>query len=233
MTRARHHRQQRRRQVHAGAPPGDCLAMQPRRDRRPDVAARMELTPVEVYNGEHAREENWIIDGLGRLDSIPARLARATDIVLVDMPLWVHFWLAAERQIAWAAGSSSFRRRDCPRCRQRKRCSGPSGRSIRPGCRKSDDSLRWRSSGASECFGWARLLSSTDLKAVRNSHRNRAREAEAHDAVGYGPNATRPNACRTSACSSAVAPSFAIRRPAWIQLVVCDPVSFGDIATAV
>jgi adenylate kinase family enzyme len=65
------------------------------------------LTPVEIYNAEHARligEESWIIDGLGRLDSIPDRLARATDIVLVDMPLWVHFWLAAERQIQWSTG---------------------------------------------------------------------------------------------------------------------------------
>jgi adenylate kinase family enzyme len=46
------------------------------------------LTPVEIYSAEHARligEESWIIDGLGRLDSIPERLARATDIVLVDM----------------------------------------------------------------------------------------------------------------------------------------------------
>ena len=66
-----------------------------------------ELTPVEIYNIEHARliaEENWIIDGLGRLDSIPDRLARATDIVVVDMPLWMHFWLAAERQIRWSTG---------------------------------------------------------------------------------------------------------------------------------
>ena len=45
------------------------------------------------------------MDGLGRRESIPARLARATDIVLVDLPLWVHFQLVAERQIAWAAGT--------------------------------------------------------------------------------------------------------------------------------
>jgi hypothetical protein len=66
------------------------------------------LPPVEIYNAEHARliaTENWIIDGLGRLDSIPARLARATDIVLVDLPLWMHFWLAAERQIRWSTGA--------------------------------------------------------------------------------------------------------------------------------
>jgi adenylate kinase family enzyme len=67
-----------------------------------------ELTPIEIYNIKHARliaEENWIIDGLGRLDSIPDRLARATDIVVVDMPLWMHFWLAAERQIRWSTGA--------------------------------------------------------------------------------------------------------------------------------
>ena len=66
-----------------------------------------QLTPVEIFNAGHARliaGDNWIIDGLGRLDSIPARLARATDIVLVDMPLWIHFWLAAERQIRWSTG---------------------------------------------------------------------------------------------------------------------------------
>ena len=67
-----------------------------------------QLTRVDIYNAEHARliaEQNWIIDGLGRLDSIPARLARATDIVLIDMPLWMHFWLAAERQIRWSTGA--------------------------------------------------------------------------------------------------------------------------------
>ena len=67
-----------------------------------------QLTPVEAYNTKHARliaGENWIIDGLGRRDSIPARLDRATDIILVDMPLWAHFWLAAERQIAWSRGA--------------------------------------------------------------------------------------------------------------------------------
>jgi adenylate kinase family enzyme len=66
------------------------------------------LTAVETYNAEHARliaQERWIIDGLGRQDSIPHRLSRATHIVLVDMPVWMHFWLAAERQLQWAAGS--------------------------------------------------------------------------------------------------------------------------------
>jgi adenylate kinase family enzyme len=71
---------------------------------RPD----WQLTPAETYYAEHARliaEQSWIIDGLGRQDSIPARLARATDIIMVDMPLWMHFWLAAERQIKWTSGA--------------------------------------------------------------------------------------------------------------------------------
>ncbi len=66
------------------------------------------LTPAEAYEAEHARliaQERWIIDGLGRRESIPQRLSRSTEVVLVDMPLWMHFWLAAERQIQWAAGT--------------------------------------------------------------------------------------------------------------------------------
>src|SRR5690242_8621642 len=63
--------------------------------------------PAETYASEHARviaRERWVIDGLGRLESISARLERASAVILVDLPLWVHFWLAAERQLAWANG---------------------------------------------------------------------------------------------------------------------------------
>src|SRR6185436_5985377 len=66
-----------------------------------------QLVPAETYETEHSRliaEERWLLDGLGLRESIPARLARATGIVLIDMPLWMHYWLAAERQIRWAAG---------------------------------------------------------------------------------------------------------------------------------
>ena len=66
-----------------------------------------QLTPSDVYEAEHSRlidQPGWVIDGLGRRESVPARLTRTTEIVLVDMPLWVHFWLAAERQIAWCTG---------------------------------------------------------------------------------------------------------------------------------
>ena len=65
------------------------------------------LAPMADYEAEHSRliaGDRWLIDGLGRRESIAPRLERATEIVLVDMPLWAHFWLAAERQIAWARG---------------------------------------------------------------------------------------------------------------------------------
>lgn len=67
------------------------------------------LTPTEIYEQKHAEiihGDDWVIDGLGQLASIPQRLARATEIILIDMPLWMHFWLAAERQIAWASGKA-------------------------------------------------------------------------------------------------------------------------------
>lgn len=68
------------------------------------------LAPESNYRSQHQQiisEDRWVIDGLGRQDSVPARLARATDILLIDLPLWVHFWLAAERQIKWATGALS------------------------------------------------------------------------------------------------------------------------------
>ena len=62
-------------------------------------------TPKLSYDADHAKAiagDAWVIDGLGRQESIAPRFARATAIVLVDMPLWTHYWLAAERQIALA-----------------------------------------------------------------------------------------------------------------------------------
>jgi adenylate kinase family enzyme len=66
-----------------------------------------QLVPAAKYQSEHSQlvaRERWLLDGLGVRDSIPSRLVRATEVVLVDMPLWIHFWLAADRQVRWAAG---------------------------------------------------------------------------------------------------------------------------------
>ena len=65
------------------------------------------LSPADIYLKQHAEliaSDGWVIDGLGHQASISDRLSRATEIILIDMPLWRHFWLAAERQIAWASG---------------------------------------------------------------------------------------------------------------------------------
>lgn len=48
--------------------------------------------------------ECWVIDGWGPWHSLERRLAAADTIIFIDLPLWVHFWLAAERQIAAARG---------------------------------------------------------------------------------------------------------------------------------
>jgi adenylate kinase family enzyme len=59
------------------------------------------------YEAAHAKliaEEDWVIDGLGWTETLPERFARATEIILIDMPIWMHFWLAAERQIQWTLG---------------------------------------------------------------------------------------------------------------------------------
>ena len=66
------------------------------------------LAPTELYMRQHREViagDEWIIDGLGQQSSIPERIGRATEIILIDMPIWMHFWLAAERQIEWAKGA--------------------------------------------------------------------------------------------------------------------------------
>ena len=56
--------------------------------------------------------ERWIVDGWGPWESLEGRLAAADTIIFVDLPLWMHFWLAAERQIAAARGEDRVDRLD-------------------------------------------------------------------------------------------------------------------------
>lgn len=65
-----------------------------------------------VPNHEYMQKHNeiidqveWIVDGVGSMESLYDRAERATELILIDMPLWTHFWLAAERQIAWSNGT--------------------------------------------------------------------------------------------------------------------------------
>lgn len=41
----------------------------------------------------------WVIDGFGPWDSLEARFGAADTIILVDYPLWCHFWWATKRQL--------------------------------------------------------------------------------------------------------------------------------------
>jgi adenylate kinase family enzyme len=63
------------------------------------------LVTPDVYDSQHRAAiagDQWVIEGLGSQGSIPARIFRATEIVLIDLPLWIHFALAAERQVHWS-----------------------------------------------------------------------------------------------------------------------------------
>jgi len=65
-------------------------------------------TPKDECDALHEpliADDRWLIEGMGHLHSVRPRLLRATWILAVDMPIWMHFWLAAERQIQQALGT--------------------------------------------------------------------------------------------------------------------------------
>jgi adenylate kinase family enzyme len=43
--------------------------------------------------------DRWIIDGWGPWDCIVRRFLESDTIVFVDLPVWIHLWWAAKRQI--------------------------------------------------------------------------------------------------------------------------------------
>ena len=54
--------------------------------------AGWKLTPTDVYTRQHDDiivSDDWVIDGLGQQNSIASRIARATEVILIDMPLWM------------------------------------------------------------------------------------------------------------------------------------------------
>ena len=44
--------------------------------------------------------DRWIIDGWGPNEIIEERFAAADTIILIDMPLYIHYWWSIKRQIA-------------------------------------------------------------------------------------------------------------------------------------
>jgi len=64
--------------------------------------------PAEKFQADHAEmigKDQWIIDGFGLPETLQPRLARSTHIIHVDLPIWLHFALAAERQSSWKDGT--------------------------------------------------------------------------------------------------------------------------------
>lgn len=61
-------------------------------------------TPADPSQVRHQHNEiiagdRWIIDGWGTEDMLKARFERADRIILVDHPLWLHYWWATKRQL--------------------------------------------------------------------------------------------------------------------------------------
>ena len=64
--------------------------------------------PEDDFASRHAdliAQDRWIVDGFGLPDTVYPRIARSTHVVYVELPIWLHFSLAAERQGAWKAGT--------------------------------------------------------------------------------------------------------------------------------
>ena len=52
----------------------------------------------ERLHDELVAEDTWIIDGVASWESIERRCAVADTIILIDFPLWIHYWWAIKRQ---------------------------------------------------------------------------------------------------------------------------------------
>lgn len=59
-------------------------------------------------------DDAWVIDGWGPLEAIEKRFALADTLILVDLPLWVHYWWSAQRLIAAATGEQPEGPPGCP-----------------------------------------------------------------------------------------------------------------------
>jgi len=76
-----------------------------------------ERVSAEVYSERHAKllaYDNWIIDGLGTLESFWFRVDAADTLIYVDLPYSVHYWWVTKRLLksfivkpeGWPEGSS-------------------------------------------------------------------------------------------------------------------------------
>jgi adenylate kinase family enzyme len=60
-----------------------------------------QAVPRDEFDKAHANilsQPKWIIDGWGDFEAIEARFQRSDTIILIDYPLWRHYWWALKRQ---------------------------------------------------------------------------------------------------------------------------------------
>ena len=76
-----------------------------------------ERAPTEEYLKTHTdwiAEDNWIIDGLGTLESFWLHIDAADTLIYVDLPYFIHYWWVTKRLLkswfvkpeGWPEGSS-------------------------------------------------------------------------------------------------------------------------------
>ncbi len=59
-----------------------------------------ERVAPEKYAEAHEKiinSDSWIIDGLGTLESLRARINAADTLIYIDLPYWVHYWWVTKR----------------------------------------------------------------------------------------------------------------------------------------
>ncbi len=72
---------------------------------RPDWSAFSDDEYLASHEAIVTRDA-WVLDGFGNWESVARRFDRADTVILIDLPLWIHFWLAAERQLQWSKGDA-------------------------------------------------------------------------------------------------------------------------------
>ena len=58
--------------------------------------------PDNEFYEEHESlisKKRWLIDGYGSWDTVLRRMDAADTIIVIDLPIWVHYWWATKRQI--------------------------------------------------------------------------------------------------------------------------------------
>lgn len=76
-----------------------------------------ERVSPEVYFKKHAQwidSDNWIIEGLGTLESFWLRIDAADTLIYIDLPYFIHYWWVTKRLLksfyvkpeGWPKGSS-------------------------------------------------------------------------------------------------------------------------------